>query len=149
MKITKFINIINLYEKLLEYIHHAFFKYEVGNYNIELVLMNRVWLDISEFNVKEDEFSIITNTIDDYLSKKKSNVNIDDLIMKRLSNLENVKYNNIIMNNYGKPIIINGLVTGYIIDNNHAIIVQKGNNDTNYINIKDLNLSDSDPSNNL
>jgi len=147
MKITKFVNIKFLSDKLNYYIHIALSKYELGNNNIELVLMNRVWLDITEFNVKEDEISIITKTIDDYLSKNKSNVNIDELIMKRLSNFDNLKYNNILMDNYGEPIITNGLVTGYKLDDNQAIFVKKGDNDTNYIIIKDLNLDESDPSN--
>ena len=147
MKITKFVNINNLSDKLVYFIHIALSKYDMGNNNIELVLMNRVWLDITDFNVKEDEISIITKTIDDYLAKKKSNVNIDDLIMKRLSNFDNLKYNNILMDNYGVPIFNNGLITAYKLDDNQAIYVKKGDNDTNYITIKNLNIVDSDPSN--
>jgi len=46
------------------------------------------------------------------------------------------------MNNYGEPIIINGLVTAYKINNNESIIVQKGNNDSNFITVKNLNSSE-------
>jgi len=46
------------------------------------------------------------------------------------------------MNNYGDPIIINGLVTSYKINNNESIMVHKGINDTNFIKVKNLNTYD-------
>jgi len=113
-------------------------KYSVANFNAEFVLMNRVWLDITDFNVKQDDFSIITKTIENNLSKKRSN--IDDLIIKRLTINDN--YNNIIMNNYGEPIIINGLLTAYKINNNESIVVKKMINDSNFITVKNLNSSE-------
>ena len=137
-KINKFVNINILAKNFQDAMNSANNKYSVGNFNAEFVLMYRVWLDIKDFNVKNDEISIITKTIENNLSKKRSN--IDDLIIKRLTINDN--YNNILMNNYGDPIIINGLVTSYKINNNESILLHKGINDTNFIKVKNLNTYD-------
>ena len=140
LKITKFVDIDLIYEKLNEYIIKAMYRYQVNNSNIELVLMNRVWLDITDFNVKKDDLSTITNTINKSLSKK--NINKEELINKTFSTIDNDKYNNIIMDNYGIPIIRNGLITDFRLNDNQYINVKKLKNNSNFITVKNFDQSD-------
>jgi len=81
--------------------------------------------------------------MDNLLSKNNSICNKEDLIMKRLSSIENDKYNNIIMDNYGETISINDLTTDYYLNSNQFLSVKKGNNNTNYITVKNFDNSDN------
>ena len=139
-KVTKFVDIDLIYEKLNDYIIKALYRYDLINSNIELVLMNRVWLDINDFNVKKDDFYSITNTINNSLSKK-SNIN-DLLFHKRFANIENDKYNNIIMDNYGIPIISNGLVNDFRLNENQYINVKLLKNNSKFITVKNFDQID-------
>jgi len=81
--------------------------------------------------------------MDNLLSKNNSNFNKDELIMKRLSSIENDKYNNIIMDNYGETISINDLTTDYTLNSKHYLSVKKGSNNTNYITVKNFDNTDN------
>ena len=142
IKITKFVDIDLLAERLNDSMFKAMNKYDVNNSNSELVLMNREWLDIKDFNIKNDDFSTITNTIDNILSIKKSNNIKDELIMNKLSTIDIDKYNHIMMDNYGTPIKNNGNTNDFKLNNNQYISVKKGNNDSNYITVKNFDNND-------
>jgi len=81
--------------------------------------------------------------MDNLLSKNNSIFNKEELIMKRLSSIENDKYNNIIMDNYGETISINDLTTEYTLNSNQFLSVKKGTNNTNYITVKNFDNSDN------
>jgi len=80
--------------------------------------------------------------MDNLLSKLNSNFKNDDLIMKRLSSIENDKFNKIIMDNYGETIAINALTTDYSLNTNQYLSVKKGTNNTNYITVKNFDNTD-------
>ena len=140
MKLNKFVDIDLLADKLSDYIIKALYRYDVNNYNTELILMNRVWLDINDFNVNQDEMSSITNNLNKILSKKK--INKEDLIRNRFANIENDKFNKIIMDNYGTPLSSVGLITDYRLNENQYIKVKKLNEKTNFITVKNIDNSD-------
>ena len=139
MKITKFVDINILLENLSDSIINSMYRYEVNNCNSELVLMNRVWLDINDF--KDNDIANITKTVNNSLSKKKFNK--DDLILKRLSIVENDNYNHIIMDNYGEFMNSNGLITEYRLNENQYIKVKKDQNNMNLITVKNFDNSDN------
>ena len=139
MKITKFVDINILLENLSDSIINSMYRYEVNNCNSELVLMNRVWLDINDF--KDNDIANITKTVNNSLSKKKFNK--DDLILKRLSIVENDNYNHIIMDNYGDFMNSNGLITEYRLNENQYIKVKKVQNNMNLITVKNFDNSDN------
>ena len=141
MKITKLVDSDLLADKLYISMNKALYRYEVIQNNSELILMNRHWLDINDF--KENDISSISNTMDNLLSKNNSIFNKEELIMKRLSSIENDKYNNIIMDNYGETISINDLTTEYTLNSNQFLSVKKGTNNTNYITVKNFDNSDN------
>jgi len=80
--------------------------------------------------------------MDNLLSNFKSNLNKDDVIMKRLSSIENDTYSNILMDNYGEIINSNPLTTDYYLNSNQYLSVKKGSNNTNFITVKNLDNSD-------
>jgi len=79
--------------------------------------------------------------MDNLLANFKSEINKDDLIMKRLSIIENDIYSNIIMDNYGEIISSNGISTEYTLNSNQFLSVKKANN-TNFITVKNIDNSD-------
>jgi len=80
--------------------------------------------------------------MDNLLSNFKSNLNKDDVIMKRLSSIDNDSYSNILMDNYGEIINSNPLTTDYYLNSNQYLSVKKGSNNTNFITVKNLDNSD-------
>jgi len=80
--------------------------------------------------------------MDNLLANFKSNLNKDDVIMKRLSSIEFDNYSNILMDNYGEIINSNPLTTDYYLNSNQYLSVKKGNNNTNFITVKNLDNSD-------
>jgi len=79
--------------------------------------------------------------MDNLLANFKSEINKDDLIMKRLSIIENDSYSNIIMDNYGEIISSNAISTEYYLNSNQFLSVKKANN-TNFITVKNVDNSD-------
>jgi len=84
--------------------------------------------------------SSITNNLNKILYKKK--INKEDLIRNRFANIENDKFNNIIMDNYGTPLSSVGLITDYRLNENQYIKVKKLNEKTNFITVKNIDNSD-------
>jgi len=64
------------------------------------------------------------------------------LITERLNSIDNDKYNNIIMDNYGDPIYINEITTNYNLNSYQYLSVKKLNEKTNFITVKNLDNSD-------
>jgi len=81
--------------------------------------------------------------LDNLLSKKKSNINNQDLIQERLNSIENDKYSNILMDNYGTPISNNGITTDYTLNNDQYLSVKYDSNNTNIITVKNFDNSDN------
>jgi len=61
--------------------------------------------------------------------------------MKRLSSVDIDKYNNIIMDNYGIPMLSNSIYNEYRLNENQYIKVKKDQN-TNYITVKNFDNTD-------
>ena len=141
LKINKFVDKVLLAENISKSMRKSLHKYNLIQNNSEIVLMNRVWLDLNEFNIKENDISTLTNTMDNLLANFKSEINKDDLIMKRLSIIENDSYSNIIMDNYGEIISSNAISTEYYLNSNQFLSVKKANN-TNFITVKNVDNSD-------
>ena len=141
LKIHKFVDKVLLAENISKSMRKSLHKYNLIQNNSEIVLMNRVWLDLKDFNIKENDISTLTNTMDNLLANFKSEINKDDLIMKRLSIIENDIYSNIIMDNYGEIISSNGISTEYTLNSNQFLSVKKANN-TNFITVKNIDNSD-------
>ena len=140
IKITKLVDINILLENLYNSMIKSLYKYDVNNSNSEFVLMNRVWLELNDFNVKKNEFDTITKTVNNSLSKIKFNK--EELIMKRLSSVDIDNYNHIIMDNYGIPINSSSLVNDYRLNENQYIKVKKLQNNMNLITVKNFDNSD-------
>jgi len=81
--------------------------------------------------------------LDNLLAKKKSNINNQDLIQERLNSIENDKYSNILMDNYGTPISNNGITTDYTLNNDQYLSVKYDSNNTNIITVKNFDNSDN------
>ena len=143
LKINKFVDNLLLAKKIADAMRKAFFRYKVNQSNSELILMNRVWLEITDFNVKDNDYSTITHTLDNLLAKKSSNINNNNLIKERLSSIENDSYSNILMDNYGTPIYNNGLTTDYSLNNYQYLSVKYDSNNTNFITVKNFDNSDN------
>jgi len=62
--------------------------------------------------------------------------------MNKLSTIDIDKYNHIMMDNYGTPIKNNGNTNDFKLNNNQYISVKKGNNDSNYITVKNFDNND-------
>jgi len=61
--------------------------------------------------------------------------------MKRLSSVDIDKYNNIIMDHYGIPMLSNSIYNEYSLNENQYIKVKKDQN-TNYITVKNFDNTD-------
>jgi len=80
--------------------------------------------------------------MDNLLAKKNSKINNHDLIMKRISSIDIDIYQNIIMDNYGVPIVIDDTSTKYILNSYQYLSVKKLNDCTNFITVKNFDNSD-------
>jgi len=75
-------------------------------------------------------------------SLSKKIIDKEELICNRFSTIDNDKYNHIIMDNYGIPIIRNGLITDFRLNENQYINVKKLKNNSNFITVKNFDNKD-------
>ena len=79
-------------------------------------------MDLSEFTT---DLGTIGKTIDEYTVKELYKKESQDLaLQQRLDNEEIGRYNGILMDNYGEPIVENGHVVGYKIFKDEGVVVK-------------------------
>ena len=103
-------------------LEEVFKKYNIESGDCELIVMHRWWLDLSEFTT---DLGTIGKTIDEYTVKELYKKESQDLaLQQRLDNEEIGRYNGILMDNYGEPIVENGHVVGYKIFKDEGVVVK-------------------------
>ena len=99
-----------------------FQKYAIESGDCELMVMHRHWLNLSDLTT---DLGTIGKTIDEYTVKELYKKESQDLaLQQRLDNEEIGRYNGILMDNYGEPIVENGHVVGYKIFKDEGVVVK-------------------------
>ena len=122
IKVSKLFSTKILSIKIANYIHTAIMKYgiEGGEGDVELLFLSRPWLEVDEFNVGPQQ---LAQELSDQLEKDISFSKNSSQDLKA-SRLKNYLYKDIIMDNYGDPILdkFNNLIGYKITDSDYASV---------------------------
>ena len=141
IKITRNTSLKLLAELILFNIQKTLRDYSIRDQDLELYLMGRPWLSVDEFEL--DRFldrlkldDLFNDEIEKKISSYSKSLNATDYTdyKDKISNMKNYLYQDIIMNNYGYPILDkNNNLLGYQLDENKFITVDTSYNKDNLL----------------